>query len=177
MATAWAGLAFRMRCRLAMLFAGDIHRGSMEIDCVPNEFAYLGSPNSCSVSMQPSSTRQRRVLGRQVTIPRCSKNQMVFVWKSTTCLGRATSIRVSSYHVAGQSIERPRDGLFWATRGSGSSSLTSTIWWSPSSIRASTTTTMRRYRFALFVVIAPFAVLWIIASAIVKTFAPNKEGE
>ena len=30
---------------------------------------------------------------------------------------------------------------------------------------------------ALFVVIAPFAVLWIIASAIVKTFAPNKEGE
>ena len=30
---------------------------------------------------------------------------------------------------------------------------------------------------ALFVVVAPFAVLRIIASAIVKTFAPNKEGK
>ena len=38
-----------MRCRLAVLFAGDIHRGSMEIDRVPSEFAYLGSPEAMPV--------------------------------------------------------------------------------------------------------------------------------
>ena len=33
-----------MYCRLAVLLARDVHRCGMEVDRVPSEFAYLGSP-------------------------------------------------------------------------------------------------------------------------------------
>jgi hypothetical protein len=38
-----------MRCRLAVFLARDVNRCGMEVDRVPSEFAYLGSPEAMPV--------------------------------------------------------------------------------------------------------------------------------
>ena len=74
-------------CRVAVLLARDVHRRGMEVDRVPSEFAYLGSPEAMpvgdedhggvpvAVTITPSWPRSNSQSGSRLNAPASGKRR------------------------------------------------------------------------------------------------------